>query len=87
MYGTVIRSQFSSSHFEHPLDPPYIPAPRDRGAQGGLDSSDGSEALFCMYLERAFEEDKAMVERWKSTTDGILIFVSLQVTCHTSTYN
>jgi Family of unknown function (DUF6535) len=57
------------------------------GPQDGLDSSGGSEDLFSMYLERAIEEDKAMVERWKSTTDGILIFVSLHVTSHTSTYN
>ena len=90
MYGTVIRSQFSSSHFEHPLDSPYVPAQQDRGPQGGPDQSDGSEdpeTLFSMYLERTFEDDKFMVEQWKSTTDGILIFVSLQATSHTSTYN
>ena len=57
------------------------------GPQDSPDSSDGSEDLFSMYLERAFEEDKVMVERWKSSTEGILIFVSLQVTSHISTYN
>lgn len=29
-----------------------------------------------MYLERAEEEDKKMVENWKADADGILIFVS-----------
>ncbi|KAI0271096.1 hypothetical protein BGY98DRAFT_1083036 [Russula aff. rugulosa BPL654] len=30
-----------------------------------------------MYLDKAIEDDKKMVERWKSTTDGILIFTGL----------
>ena len=30
-----------------------------------------------MYLERAEEEDKKMVENWKADADGILIFVRL----------
>jgi len=50
------------------------------------DPSD-SEALFSMYLDKVIEEDRRMVESWKNNTDGMLIFVSLQVTSHTSTYN
>ena len=46
----------------------------------------GPEALFSMYLDRAIEDDKKMVEGWKSNTDGILIFVSLHITSHASTY-
>ncbi len=30
-----------------------------------------------MYLERAEEEDKKLVESWKADADGILIFVRL----------
>ena len=40
-----------------------------------------------MYLDRAIEDDKRMVEGWKSNTDGILVFVGLQVTSYTYTYN
>jgi hypothetical protein len=37
--------------------------------------TDGSGALFSMYLDRAEEEDKKAAERWKGDADGILVFV------------
>jgi hypothetical protein len=37
--------------------------------------TDGSGALFSMYLSRAEEEDKKVAERWKGDADGILVFV------------
>lgn len=39
--------------------------------------TDGSGALFSMYLDRAEEEDKRAAERWKGDADGILVFVRL----------
>ncbi|KAI0266248.1 hypothetical protein BC834DRAFT_969730 [Gloeopeniophorella convolvens] len=39
--------------------------------------TDGSGALFSMYLERAEEEDKRMTESWKGDADGILVFTGL----------
>ena len=41
------------------------------------DYVDGSGLIFSMYMERAEEEDKRMVENWKADADGILIFVRL----------
>ena len=49
--------------------------------------SDGSGALFSMYLDRAIAEDKEMVESWKGDADRTLVFVSLPTTSHTSAYN
>ena len=40
-----------------------------------------------MYLDRAIEEDTNMVESWKGDADGMLVFVRLQTTSHTSSYN
>jgi hypothetical protein len=37
--------------------------------------TDGSGALFSMYLDRAEEEDRRVAERWKGDADGILVFV------------
>ena len=83
----------SSSHYEHPslddnsdvLTTPRIQAPQ--APQGDFTPSGGSEALFGMYLDRALEKDKKMVEGWKGNTDGILVFVRLQVASLTSMYN
>jgi hypothetical protein len=46
--------------------------------------SDGSGALFSMYLDRAEEEDKKMADGWKGDADGILVFVSPNLTSHIS---
>ena len=40
-----------------------------------------------MYLDRVIEEDRRMVESWKGDADGMLVFVGLQTTSHTSAYN
>ena len=43
--------------------------------QGESSYTDGSGALFSMYLDRAEEEDRRVAERWKGDADGILVFV------------
>ena len=45
---------------------------------------DGSEALFSMYLRRAREVDRKMVDSWKGYADGMLVFVSLRAPSHSS---
>jgi hypothetical protein len=40
-----------------------------------------------MYLDRVIEEDRRMVESWKGDAEGMLTFVGLQTTSHTSAYN
>ena len=40
-----------------------------------------------MYLDRVIEEDRKMVKGWKEDSDGMLTFVGLQTTSHTSAYN
>jgi hypothetical protein len=40
-----------------------------------------------MYLDRVIEDDRRMVESWKGDSEGILTFVGLQTTSHTSAYN
>ena len=40
-----------------------------------------------MYLDRVIEEDRKMVESWKGDAEGMLTFVGLHTTSHTSTYN
>jgi hypothetical protein len=52
---------------------------------GGTSSfSDGSGALFHMYVKISEEEDNKMVDRWQKDADGILIFVSLYIGFHTA---
>lgn len=53
------------------------PLPASSGEpQAESNYTDGSGALFSMYLNRAEEEDKKAAERWKGDADGILVFVS-----------
>ncbi|KAI0261951.1 hypothetical protein BC834DRAFT_893418 [Gloeopeniophorella convolvens] len=59
------------------LDAPHLPQSAQPGTQGRNGYSDGSGALFSMYLERAEQEDKRMVESWKGDADGILVFTGL----------
>ena len=33
-----------------------------------------------MYIDRVIEEDNKMVESWKGDADGMLVFVSFQIT-------
>ena len=40
-----------------------------------------------MYLDRAIEEDRRMVESWKGDAERLLTSVGLQTTSHTSAYN
>jgi hypothetical protein len=53
-----------------------VPLPASTGEpQAESNYTDGSGALFSMYLDRAEEEDKKAAERWKGDADGILVFV------------
>ena len=52
------------------------------GQPGESDLSDGSGAVFTMYLNLAEKEDIKMAERWKGDADGILVFVGLHFTSH-----
>jgi hypothetical protein len=53
--------------------------------QAGPHLFDGAGHIFSMYLEMAVEEDKKMTEAWKADADGILIFVSISLLCHSLT--
>ncbi|KAI0264340.1 hypothetical protein BC834DRAFT_970694 [Gloeopeniophorella convolvens] len=54
-------------------------SPRDHQSTGPSEKnfSDGSGALFSMYLERAGEVDRQMTENWKGDADGIIVFTGL----------
>jgi hypothetical protein len=41
---------------------------------------DGSGHLFSMYVDVASEKDTDMAKSWKGDADGILVFVSLDIT-------
>jgi hypothetical protein len=40
-----------------------------------------------MYLDRVIKNDRRLVASWKGDADGILTFVGVQTTSHTSAYN
>lgn len=67
--------------------PPNITRVWQQWQGGDFNLSDGSGALFSMYLDKAVVEDREMVESWKGDADKILFFVSLQTISHTSAYN
>ena len=52
-----------------------VPRASHRTSQPEAGFSDGSGALFSIYLKTAEEEDKKMTDRWKGDADGILVFV------------
>ncbi|KAI0258398.1 hypothetical protein BC834DRAFT_835695, partial [Gloeopeniophorella convolvens] len=53
------------------------PSSQSTSGQSEKSFSDPSGPLFSMYLERAEEEDRRMVENWKGDADGILVFTGL----------
>ncbi len=65
------------------IDDSYV-SQQDQAPPGESNFSDGSEALFSMYLNRAKEEDRMMADTWKGYADGMLVFVSLRTTSHFS---
>ena len=68
----------------HPcVDYPPNKGPGNQGP-GEFNFSDGSEALFSMYLRRASEEDSKMADSWKGYADGMLVFVSFHPPSHSS---
>lgn len=42
---------------------------------------DSSDAVWSMYLTEAEKEDTKEIESWTGDTDGILVFVSLTLSC------
>ena len=66
------------------VDDHSYPPQEDQGRPGKSNFSDGSEALFSMYLRRTKEEDSKMAESWKGYADGMLVFVSLHAPFHSS---
>ncbi len=67
--------------FFYDVESPPLPA-SSGDPQAESNYTDGSGALFSMYLNRAEEEDKETAERWKGDADGILVFVSCCGTCN-----
>jgi hypothetical protein len=65
-------------------NPPLPPSSGEPQAESNY--TDGSGALFSMYLDRAEEEDKKAAERWKGDADGILVFVRCRGTSTRETY-
>jgi hypothetical protein len=43
---------------------------------------DTSDKIWAVYVAEAWLQDKALVERWKSDMDGILIFVRISTYIH-----
>ena len=81
--GSITEIRTSSSKFSPPkatqdffydVEDPPLPASSGE-SQAESSYTDGSGALFSMYLNRAEEEDKKAAERWKGDADGILVFV------------
>jgi hypothetical protein len=69
----ILRRKDSQDIF---YDVEDVPLPASTGEpQAESNYTDGSGALFSMYLDRAEEEDKKAAERWKGDADGILVFV------------
>ena len=66
--------QKATQDFFYDVENPPLPAPSGE-SQAETNYTDGSGALFSMYLNRAEEEDKKAAERWKGDADGILVFV------------
>jgi len=66
----------ASSSLRSVDDHSYPPIATPRQGQGESNFSDGSEALFSMYLSRASEEDHKMAGGWKGYVDGMLVVVS-----------
>jgi hypothetical protein len=60
--------------FFYDVESSPLPAPSGE-SQAESNYTDGSGALFSMYLNRAEEEDNKAAERWKGDADGILVFV------------
>ena len=87
--GVQVREQFKNDHLlALTLPSPSIDdAPNTTQAQQRQplqEESDLSDSLFSMYLNRASDEDKEMVESWKEDANGMLTFVRLQTASHTS---
>jgi hypothetical protein len=73
----AFRNSRVSKEFEdifYDLENPPLPTSSGE-PQAESNYTDGSGALFSMYLDRAEEEDKKAAERWKGDADGILVFV------------
>ncbi|KAI0265744.1 hypothetical protein BGY98DRAFT_536508 [Russula aff. rugulosa BPL654] len=58
-------------------DPERGTGEHDQTPRGDFSPPDGSESLFSMYLDRAIEEDRRMVESWKEHANGMLTSTGL----------
>ena len=66
----------------------YPPQPgQDQPSQGASSAVDGSEPLFSMYVDMTAEQDNKMAKSWKGDADGILVFVSPNITLCSSWVN
>ena len=72
---------------DHRYPPSPAHAQQDQSQPGESNFSDGSGALFSMYLDMADEEDNKMTESWKGDADGMLVFVRHHLTFHAFAYN
>ena len=58
----------------------YPPEPGRNQASQRASFVDGSGPLFSMYVDMTAEQDRDMAKSWKGDADGILVFVSTDVT-------
>ncbi|KAI0249939.1 hypothetical protein BJV78DRAFT_623398 [Lactifluus subvellereus] len=76
--GSALRARGDAGSHDLFDDVEDITFPASSGEpQTESNYTDGSGALFSMYLDRAEEEDKEAAERWKGDADGILVFTGL----------
>ena len=74
IHNRLVFTLFLESVDDHNYSLPQ----QEQDLPGESNLSDGSEALFSMYLRRAREEDREMVESWRGYAGGMLVFVSLR---------
>ena len=73
LWDTSFRDETESNDVFYDFE--NVPLPTSGEPQAESSYTDGSGALFSMYLDRAEEEDRKVAESWKGDADGILVFV------------
>jgi len=58
----------------------YPSQPEKNQASRRASFVDGSGPLFSMYVDMTAEQDRTMAKSWKGDADGILVFVSPDIT-------
>jgi hypothetical protein len=77
--STTVLTNVSHVVDSHPLAQTQF---QDQQFQADSNFSDSSGPVFSLYSKIAVEEDNKTAERWKTSADGILIFVSLGASIH-----